>query len=286
MELGEIAVQVANGLSFGFLLFILTAGLQVIFGLMGIVNIAHGSYFMIGGYIGLTAILATNSFMLAILIATISAGILGLLTETVFLRYLYGRPMAEPILLTFGLSWVFADLGLLIWGGSPTMIQTPKLLAFSVNILGSPFPAYRLVTILIGIVIFFVLWWFQQKTLWGAIVRAGVNDKQMVSGLGINISLVFTLIFAFGALLAGFGGVIGAPLLGLYPGLDSEVQILALAIIAIGGVGNLQGLLLLSLFIGVIDVFGKVLWPDFAVLTMWVVVVLILMVKPRGLFGR
>jgi len=286
MSAGEIAVQVVNGLAFGFLLFLLAAGLQVIFGLMGIVNIAHGSYFMIGGYTGLTVFLLTKNFLLAILAGMIIAGILGLLTETIFLRHLYGRPLAEAILLTFGLSWIFADLGLLIWGGAPTWIPTPSSLAFSINLFGHPFPPYRMATILLGVIIFFLLWWFQKRTLWGAIVRAGVNDKQMATGIGINIPVVFTAVFIFGALLAGFGGVIGAPLLGLFPGLDSEVQNMALAIIAIGGLGNLQGLLVLSLLIGVADVFGKILWPSFAVLTIWGIVVLILIVKPFGLFGR
>jgi branched-chain amino acid transport system permease protein len=286
MSAGEIAVQIVNGLAFGFLLFLLTTGMQVIFGLMGIVNIAHGSYFMIGGYSGLTIFLLTKSFLLAILGGAIIAGILGLLTETLFLRHLYGQPLAEAILLTFGLSWIFADAGLMIWGGAPTWIPTPSFLAFSINMFGHPYPAYRMATILLGIIVFFLLWWFQERTLWGAIVRAGVNDKQMATGLGINIPVVFTAVFIFGALLAGFSGVVGAPLLGLFPGVDSEVQNMALAIIAIGGLGNLQGLLITSLFIGVADVFGKILWPSFAVLTIWVVVVLILIVKPFGLFGR
>jgi branched-chain amino acid transport system permease protein len=286
MNIADLGVQFANGLAFGFLLFILTAGLQVIFGLMGVVNIAHGSFFMIAGYVGFTTFLLTKSFLLSILTGLMSAAILGLLTELFLLRRLYGRPMAEPILLTFGLSLIFADFGQMVWGGTPTMFPVPKLMAFAVQMLGRPYPVYRLATILIGLLVFFLLWWFQKKTMWGAIVRAGVNDKQMVTGLGINIALVFTSVFVFGALLAGFGGVIGAPLLGLYPGLDSDVQTVALGIIAIGGLGNLQGLLVLSLLIGIADVLGKVLWPNYAILTIWVMIVLILIMKPYGLFGK
>jgi len=286
MEYGAIVVQIVNGLAFGFLLFVLAAGLQVIFGLMGVVNIAHGSYFMFGGYIGSSIFLLTGSFLLSILVGMMGAGILGILTEVFFLRRLYGSSLFEPILLTFGLSLVFADLGQMIWGGAPTWIPTPEFLAFSCNFLGHPFPAYRLAIILVGLAVFFILWLLQEKTQWGAIVRAGVNDKQMVTALGINISVVFTAVFIFGALLAGFGGVMGGPLLGIYPGLDADVQILALAIIAIGGLGNLLGLLLLSLMVGLADNFGKILWPNFAVLTVWLVVVGILIVKPFGLFGR
>jgi len=286
VEISVAITQVLNGVAFGMLLFLLAAGLSLMFGLMGIVNLAHGAYFMIGGYVGLTIVERTGSFALALLGGAVSGAFLGFLTERFFMRRLYGLHGHESILLTFALSLVLSDLSLFLWSGTPRWVQAPDFLNFSFSLLGTYYPLYRLVIILVGVVVFCVLYWFQEKTLWGAIVRAGVDDQEMVTGLGINIPRVFTMVFCLGAFLAGFGGFVGSPILGLHIGLDLEIIMLALAVVIVGGIGSLPGCLATCLLLGLSDTLGKVLWPSYASLTIYLLVVIVLLVKPSGLFGR
>ena len=286
MTLPVAISQILNGIAFGMLLFLLAAGLSLMFGLMGIVNLAHGAYFMVGGYVGLTTLEATNSYLLAILAGAVAGAFLGFVTERFFMRRLYGLHGHESILLTFALSLVLSDFSLFLWTGTPRRVQPPSFLDTSVTLLGNPYPAYRLAIILIGMAVFAGLYWFQERTLWGAVVRAGVDDKEMATGLGINIPLVFTLVFCLGAFLAGFGGFVGSPILGLHIGLDVEVIMLALAVVIVGGIGSLSGSLATSLLMGLSDTLGKVLWPGYASLTIYLVVVIVLLVKPEGLFGK
>jgi branched-chain amino acid transport system permease protein len=286
MELSVAITQVLNGIAIGMLLFLLTAGLSLMFGLMGIVNLAHGSYFMVGGYVGLSVLEGTGSFLMALLAGAASGGFLGFLTERFLMRRVYSLHHHEPILLTFALSLILSDLSLFIWTGIARWVEPPPLLAFSIDMGGIYYPAYRFAIILIGVAVFAILYWFQEKTRWGAIVRAGVEDKEMATGLGINIPLVFTLVFCLGAFVAGFGGIFGAPILGLHIGLDFEVIMLALAVVVVGGIGSLPGCLITCLILGLADTFGKVLWQNFASLTIYVIVVIVLLVKPTGLFGK
>ncbi len=202
------------------------------------------------------------------------------------MRRLYGLHGHESILLTFAFSLVLSDLSLFLWTGTPRWVEPPSFLDISFAILGRPYPAYRLAIILIGILVFVAIYWFQEKTLWGAIVRAGVDDKEMVTGLGINILLVFTMVFCLGAFLAGFGGFVGSPILGLHIGLDVEIIMLALAVVIVGGIGSLFGSLATCILLGLSDTMGKVLWPSYASLTIYLVVVIVLLVKPSGLFGK
>lgn len=286
MELPVAVSQVLNGIAFGMLLFLLAAGLSLMFGLMGVVNLAHGAYFMIGGYVGLTTFEATESFLLSILAGAAAGAFLGFLTERFFMRRLYGLHGHESILLTFALSLVLSDFSLFLWTGTPRWVQAPPFLDVSFSLLGNPYPAYRLAIILIGLAVFAALYLFQERTMWGATVRAGVDDKEMATGLGINIPLVFTMVFCLGAFLAGFGGFVGAPILGLHIGLDIEVIMLALAVVIVGGIGSLTGCLVTCLLMGLSDTLGKVLWPSYASLTIYLVVVIVLLVKPEGLFGK
>ena len=278
--------QILNGIALGMLLFLLAAGLSLMFGLMGIVNLAHGSYFMVGGYIGLATLEATDSFLLALGAGAAGGALLGFLTERFFMRRLYGLHSHESILLTFALSLILSDICLFLWTGTPRWVQTPGLLDFSLTLFGSSYPAYRLAIILVGAIVFVALYWFQEGTLWGSIVRAGVDDKEMATGLGINIPLVFTMVFCLGAILAGFGGFFGSPILGLHIGLDVEIIMLALAVVIVGGIGSLAGCLATCLLLGLSDTFGKVLWPEYASVTIYLVMVIVLLVKPSGLFGR
>lgn len=285
MDPSKLIVQGINGIGIGALLFLLASGLSLMFGLMRIVNIAHGSYFLIGGYVGFTLFHLTGNFLLAAIAGMAVGAALGFLSERLFLRSLYGAHGHDAILLTFALSIIFADLTLMAWG-TPQTIPAPGPLAVTIDILGSPYPVYRLFIVLLGALVFLGLWWFQERTQWGAIVRAGVDDREMVTGLGINIPRVFTLVFTFGALLAGFGGVMGAPILGLYVGMDFEISMLAIAVIIVGGIGSLPGLLATCIFIGLADTFGKILWPRFAVFTIYAILAMVLLWKPTGLFGR
>ncbi len=286
MALPTMIAQLLNGIAFGMLLFLLASGLSLMFGLMGVVNLAHGAYFMMGGYAGLTVLEATDSFLLAILAGGAAGALLGLLTERFLMRRVYGLRGHESILLTFALSLVLSDLSLFLWTGTPRWVQPPAVLDFSFTIMGNPYPAYRLALILIGLAVFCGLYWFQEKTLWGAIVRAGVDNKEMATGIGINVPLVFTMVFSLGAFLAGFGGFIGAPILGLHIELGVEIIMLALAVVIVGGIGNLSGCLATCLLLGLSDTLGKVLWPDYASLTIYLVVVAVLLIKPSGLFSR
>jgi len=278
--------QALNGIALGMLLFLLAAGLSLMFGLMGIVNLAHGAYFMVGGYVGLSILEATGDFKLAILAGGATGAFLGFITERFFMRRVYGLRHHEPILLTFALSLILSDLSLFLWTGTPRWVQPPSLLDFSINILGTYYPAYRLTIILTGIVVFTALYWFQEKTKWGAIVRAGVDNKEMATGLGINIPKVFTMVFSLGAFIAGFGGFVGSPILGLHIGLDVEIIMLALAVVIVGGIGSLPGCLATCLLLGLADTFGKVLWQKYASLTIYIIVVIVLLAKPTGLFGK
>jgi branched-chain amino acid transport system permease protein len=278
--------QALNGIALGMLLFLLAAGLSLMFGLMGIVNLAHGAYFMVGGYVGLSILEATGDFKLAILAGGATGAFLGFITERFFMRRVYGLRHHEPILLTFALSLILSDLSLFLWTGTPRWVQPPSLLDFSMNIQGTYYPAYRLTIILTGIVVFIALYWFQEKTKWGAIVRAGVDNKEMATGLGINIPKVFTMVFSLGAFIAGFGGFVGSPILGLHIGLDVEIIMLALAVVIVGGIGSLPGCLATCLLLGLADTFGKVLWQKYASLTIYIIVVIVLLAKPTGLFGK
>jgi branched-chain amino acid transport system permease protein len=278
--------QTLNGIALGMLLFLLAAGLSLMFGLMGIVNLAHGAYFMVGGYVGLSILETTGDFKLAILGGGATGAFLGFITERFFMRRVYGLRHHEPILLTFALSLILSDLSLFLWTGTPRWVQPPSLLDFSMNILGTYYPAYRLTIILTGIVVFIALYWFQEKTKWGAIVRAGVDNKEMATGLGINIPKVFTMVFSLGAFIAGFGGFVGSPILGLHIGLDVEIIMLALAVVIVGGIGSLPGCLATCLLLGLADTFGKVLWQKYASLTIYIIVVIVLLAKPTGLFGK
>ena len=278
-------IQILNGLSFGFLLFLLGSGLSLMFGLMEIVNLSHGSYFMLGAYIGISVSRWSGSFWLGAALAGLLMGLVGGFTERLLLRRLHLRAL-DQVLLTFGFVYIFMDLSKWLWGGDPLSLAKPTLLKGSIDILGDSFPIYRLAIIIIGLSIAVLLWLFQEKTLVGAIVRAGVDDREMVTVLGININLIFTGVFSLGAFMAGFGGVIGGALLGAYQGMDLEVLILALVVVVVGGLGSLKGALLGSLLIGMLDNFGKTFFPDFAMVTIFLAMAVILLLKPSGLLGR
>lgn len=337
-------MQIFNGVSYGALLFLVGSGLSLIFGVMRIVNLSHGSYFMLGGYIALTVISATGSWALSIPLAALAVAGIGLLMERVFLRsegfehlrnaiialgvavlftlalqkwqphivgsklefavvavvatvllyLLLSRVSIIPIetdvlrqvLLTVGFAFLFQQAALDIWGGNNMDITPPTALTRSIVIGGTYLPTYRIFMIGLALAIGLSLWLGIEKTRVGAAVRATVDDAQMARGIGIDTSRISMFIFSLGAFLAAVGGVIGGAFLGVFPGLDFEMLPVAFAVVIIGGMGSLGGAAIGALLVGLADNFGKALFPEISYFTLYAPMVLILAVKPTGLFGR
>ncbi len=278
-------VQTLNGISFGMLLFLLAAGLSLIYGLMKILNLTHGSFYLLGGYIGLVVLHSSGSFILAVLGGSLAIALLGVVMERFFLRRFHLQELPQA-LLTFGFLFIFSDLATVVWGGNPQTIPKPAMLGASVQLGGFYYPTYRLFIIGFGLVIAALLWWLQEGTRIGAMVRASVDDEEVARALGINVSLLFTLVFALGTFLAALGGVMGGPIVGVYPGADFEIMLLGFVVVIIGGLGSLKGALVGGLVVGLLDNFGKVFFPELALFTIFAPMALILAVRPAGLFGR
>jgi len=277
--------QTFNGLSYGALLFLLSSGLSLIFGVMRIVNLAHGSYFMLGGYIGLSVVWRTGSFTAAIVASAVAVGLIGVGMERLFLRRLSGQTLGQ-VLMTIGFALIFQDLALVIWGGDPYTIPAPKALQGVVRVGGSSFPIYRIFIVLIAIGIGVFLWFALERTRAGAMIRAAVDDGEMARGVGINVPVVSLVVFALGAGLAALGGVIGGAFLGVFPGADFEVLPYAFVVVIVGGLGSLPGAMVGSLLVGLLDNFGKALFPELSYFTLFAPMALILAIRPTGLFGR
>lgn len=280
-----LLTQILNGISLGGLLFFLASGLTLIFGLMRIVNLAHGGFYLIGGYIGFTTAVATRSFWLAILAAALAIGVVGVLTERVLLRRLRGQELPE-VLLTVGIATVLADVALAVWGGDPKTVAPPSYLDGAISIGSFTYPRFRIFVTVLAIVVGVAMYLLQRRTRIGAIVRAGVDDRETIAALGININRVFTGVFIFGALLAGAAGVIGGAFLSLLPGADTEILLLSLVVVIIGGLGSLPGAALGSLIVGLINVFGTSEVPQLASVMIFLPMALVLIVRPAGLLGR
>ena len=278
-------IQGLNSLALGGVLFTLAAGFSLIFGLMRIANLSHGAYFMFGAYIGLAMLDRGYSFGVAVLAAGLAVGLLGGIVERFVLRRLAGNSLSQ-VLATLGVAFVIADGSLWLWGGDPRPVNAPALLAGGVQLLGLTFPLYRLAVLGFSIVIGLALWLLLDKTKLGVMIRASVDDRQMAQGIGVPASKLFTIVFCLGAALAGIGGVIAAPILSVYPGLDADMLPLALVVVILGGLGSLAGAFVGSFLIGFIYSFGQVLFPDLAYIILFLPMVVILAVRPRGLFGR
>jgi branched-chain amino acid transport system permease protein len=281
----QVALQVLNSLSFGGLLFLLAAGFSLIFGLMRIPNLAHGAMFMLGTYVALGAVRQAGNFWLAVLVSGLIVGVVGVVIERWILRRLAGNENAQ-VLATLGIAFLIADIVLWIWGGDPQMLRAPDELRSSANIAGVIFPLYRVAVIGLAIVFGILLWLFIEKTRLGAMLRASVDDPMMARGVGIPVSALFTFSFALGSLLAGVGGALAAPVLSAYPGLDNDMLPLALAVVVLGGVGSLLGALIGSILIGFLYVVGQEYLPSMAYVIVFLPMVVVLALRPKGLFGR
>jgi len=278
-------LQTFNGLSYGALLFLLASGLSLIFGVMRVVNMAHGSYFLLGGYIGLTVVLRTRSFVMAMLAGTVAIALVGIGMERLFLRRLRGQELGQ-VLMTVGFSLIFQDLALLIWGGDPYNLPVPAALGGALRLGGMVFPIYRIFIMGVAVAVGLGLWLLLDRTRVGAMIRAAVDDGEMAEGVGINVPRISLVVFGLGAALAALGGVVGAGFLGVYPGADSEVLPYAFVVVIVGGLGSLPGAMVGSLVVGLLDNFGKALFPELAYFTLFAPMAVILALRPTGLFGR
>ena len=283
LDPGFLIVQTLNGLQLSALLFLLSIGLSVVFGLMNFINLAHGTLFMVGAYLALSAVRAFDSFWLALLLAPLGVALVGGLLYLVLLRHMQRADPMKQVLVTFGLIFVGIETVDIIWGSLPHIIDVPALLSGRGSVLGQVYPTYRLFIIALGVAAFVLLYLGLERTRIGAIVRAGVDDRTMVAALGIDIGRVFFLVFCLGCLLAGVAGVIAAPVLSIAPGMDMTVLILALIVVVLGGPGSLKGVALGALIIGIADTYGQVVLPELARVTIYALMALILLIKPAGL---
>ncbi|MCU0490516.1 MAG: ABC transporter permease [Chloroflexaceae bacterium] len=281
----DIARMLLTGLSYGMVLFLIASGLSLVLGAMGILNLTHGSLYMLGAFVGITLANALGGFWLVALASGLAVGLFGLLIERLFLRRLY-KQFNDQVLLTLGFVYILSNLALWVWGPFPLLGVVPPYLNFSIEMGRLNFPAYRLALLGFGLAVAAGLWWLQEKTRAGAIVRAGMDDQEMTLGLGINYRLVSSAVFFLGAFIAGFAGFIGAPLTSASWDMGFPTLILALIVVVIGGVGRVEGTLAGALLIGLIDSLGKTFFPDFALFTIYIFFIAVLLFRPAGLFGK
>jgi branched-chain amino acid transport system permease protein len=274
-----------NSVTLGGLLFLLSAGFSLIFGLMRIPNLTHGSFFMLGGYFAASLIEWGLGFWPAAVVSGLLVAALGGVVERLILRRLAGAELAQ-VLVTLGLSFMIADVCLKVWTGDPIRIDTPRALQGAASVAGFAFPTYRLAISLIAVAFAVALWALLDRTRLGAMIRAGVDDPEMARVAGIRVSHLFTIVFCLGAWLAGFAGVIGGPILSVYPGLDQEMLPLALVVVILGGSGSLLGSLVGSFIVGFLYNFGQAMFPELAYVVLFLPMLLVLVVRPQGLFGR
>ena len=284
-----VARQALAGVSNGMLLFLISAGLSLIFGVLRIINFAHGALFMFGALIAVTitalAPAGNASFVAALLGASAGLAVLGAAVEIGLLRRIYHAPHEYQLLLTFALVFIFGDAAKLIWGREDNSVSVPAVLSGSTQALGLTFPTYRLFLIAFGVAVAVALWVVLHRTRWGILVRAATMDRGMLSALGVNTRRLFTMVFALGAALAGLGGALAAPIVAVGPGLHVQVIIDAFVVVVIGGMGSVLGALVASLLVGIVNAFGVLAFPGLAVVLTFAVMAIVLIVRPWGLFG-
>jgi branched-chain amino acid transport system permease protein len=293
--------QMLNGFQLGVLLFLLSAGLTLVLGIMNFVNLAHGSLFMMGAYFAVAAYGATNSFVLAALAAVVGALLLGLLLERSVLSKLYGRDHLYQVLATFGVILVLNEFARVVWGQSPIFLDVPQALSGTINLFGLDYPAYRLAIIGVGLLVGLALYIVIHKTRIGMLIRAGASDAGMVSALGVNITLINALVFGVGAALAGLAGLMAAPILSVQPGMGEPILILTLVVLVTGGVGSIRGAFYGALIVGMVDTMGRAFLPAIlrevvertlaqaagpaiASILIYLMMAIVIAVRPAGLF--
>jgi branched-chain amino acid transport system permease protein len=279
-------VQLLNGLQLGLMLFLMASGLTLVFGMMNFINLAHGSFFMIGAFVASSVLAATGNFILSLLMAVLGAGLIGLLLEIGMLRKIYRQTHLQHVLITFGLILVFNELARLIWGPFPVPLPVPAFLAGSIEILpGIAYPAFRLAILLVGLAIAAALYFVIGHTRAGMWVRAGASDRPIASAMGVDVQLMFSILFGIGSALAGLGGVMAGPILTVQVGMGEPILILSLVVTVIGGIGSIRGAFIAALLVGVIDTFGRILLPPaIGSMMIFLFMAVILSYRPQGLF--
>jgi len=287
MDIANFFIQLLNSVQYGLLLFLLAAGLTLIFGIMGVVNLAHGSFYMLGAYMAYALTGAWDNLALAILAGALISISLGWLLEKLLFRHFYHRSHLDQVLLTFGLIYIFEELRSMLWGDDVHSVGVPAVLDWSIQLTDTlSYPAYRLFMLAICTALALGLWLLISKTKLGMRIRAGAFNSDMAQTLGINIVRLHSLVFAMGVALAALAGMLIAPLSSVYPHMGSQVLIMCFVVVVIGGIGSVRGALTAALLVGLVDTFGKVLLPQFASMLVYVLMALVLLYKPEGLFKQ
>ena len=287
MDPAIFLIQVLNGLQYGLLLFLVASGLTLIFGIMGIINLAHGSFYMIGAYLAFSLTRQVGNFWLALAAGVVVALLLGIALEWLVMRFLYERDHLYQVLLTYGLILVFEEVRSLVWGDDVHGVPVPPALDFSIPLTDTlSYQVYRLAMSAICLAIAFAMYWLIQRTRLGMMIRAGSVNRDMAQSLGINIGLLYRLVFALGLALAALAGMLAAPISSVYPGMGNQVLIISFVVVVIGGIGSVKGALIAALAIGLADTFGKVLLPQIAGMVTYLLMAAVLLWRPRGIFGR
>ena len=287
MDFAFLLIQLLNGLQYGLLLFLVASGLTLIFGIMGIINLAHGSFYMVGAYLAWSLASLTGNLLTAILVGIPLTVVLGMALEWLVIRRFYERDHLYQVLLTYGLILVFEELRSMIWGDDVHGVLVPELLSYSIPLTDTlSYPVYRLFISGVCLLLAFGLYLLIQRTRLGMMIRAGSSNRDMVQSLGINIKLIYTLIFAMGVALAGFAGMINAPLSSVFPNMGGQVLIVCFVVVVIGGIGSVKGAMAASLLIGLADTFGQVFLPQVAGMIVYVLMAVVLVWRPAGLFGK
>jgi len=279
-------LQAINGVSLAALLFLLASGFTLSFGLMRVVNMAHGAYYLIGGYVGLTVAQKSGSFALAVLAGGAAVVVLGFFVDRFLIRRTGENHLAQ-VLLTVGLAFVLGDIALKTWGGDSLKVPVPLFLRGAVELPGGiVYPALRFAIIVFGVFAGLALWLLYKKTQIGAVVRAGVDDREQVNATGINVDRLFVVVSALASFLAGVAGVVGGAFLTLYPGAEWEILVYALVVVIVGGLGSLEGAMIGALVVGLLDAYGRWLLPEFSYFVLFGPIAVLMLFRPRGLFGR
>lgn len=285
MEL--VLIQILNGLQYGLLIFLAASGLTLVFGIMGVINLSHGSFYMLGAYLSITLTSLTGDIFLALVLGIPIAFLFGVAIEWLFIRHLYARDHLQQVLLTFGLILIFNELQRIIWGPRPHSVPIPPYLAASVKLSDVlSYPVYRIAVAAICVLLALAMMFIIQRTRIGRMIRAGESNREMVETLGIDTRWLYRLVFAAGVTLAAAAGIISAPIESVYPGIGERILIISFVVVVIGGIGSIKGAFVGALLIGLADAFGKVFLPDFSSAIVYALMAAVLIARPGGLFGR
>lgn len=287
MDLTYYLIQTLNGLQYGFLLFLVASGLTLVFGIMGVINLAHGSLYMVGAYLAYWLTVQTGNFFLAVLLAVPISVALGVVIERLGISFLYGRDHLYQVLFTYGLILVLNQMRSIVWGDDVHGVPVPSMLADSIWLTDTQaYPVYRLFISFVCILVALILYLVIQRTRLGMTIRAGASNREMVEALGINVNRLFTIVFGLGAALAAFAGMIAAPVSSVFPGMGDHVLIISFVVVVIGGVGSIKGAFVGAMLIGLADTFGTVFLPQAAGVVVYALMALVLLWRPQGLYGR